>query len=229
MPQPSGWRKSSSTSPTRRPRSSPSSAGCTAASACTTRPSTCSNERSPADGRRSGRSTPAWRRRSTISAGWRPRRATTKPRPRASSRRLSIRRSNLRPGAHECRRHAGRARPHLPGSRAQRAGRAAAPRGAGDQAEALGDDHGETAVSLSDLASVLRLNGDLDGAEALLRQSLEVHRQTRGEAHAMTATTLHDVALITAAKGDWAPPNRCFARRWTFTERRWAKAIRSWR
>jgi tetratricopeptide (TPR) repeat protein len=70
--------------------------------------------------------------------------------------------------------------------------------------KALGDEHGETAVSLSDLASVLRLNGDLDGAEALLRQSLEVHRKTRGDAHAMTATTLHDVALITRAKGDAA-------------------------
>ncbi len=42
---------------------------------------------------------------------------------------------NLRPGAHGRRRHAGRARPHLPGSGTQRACRAAAPRSAGDQAE----------------------------------------------------------------------------------------------
>jgi tetratricopeptide (TPR) repeat protein len=54
---------------------------------------------------------------------------------------------------------------------------------------------------MSDLASVLRLNGDLDGAEALLRKSLAVHRKTRGDAHAMTATTMHDAALITTAKG----------------------------
>ena len=42
---------------------------------------------------------------------------------------------NLRSGAHECRRHACRARPHLPGSGVQRARRAASPRSAGDQAE----------------------------------------------------------------------------------------------
>ena len=48
-------------------------------------------------------------------------------------------------------------------------------------ASVLGDEHRETAVSMSDLASVLRLNGDLAGAEALLRQSLELNRKTRGE------------------------------------------------
>jgi len=66
----------------------------------------------------------------------------------------------------------------------------------------LGDQHRETAVSLSDVASVLRLNGDLAGAESLLRQCLDLSIRNRGETHPVTATTLHDVALITAARGD---------------------------
>ena len=65
----------------------------------------------------------------------------------------------------------------------------------------LGDEHRETAVSLSDLASVLRLNGDLERAEALLRQCLEMNRKTRGDDHPNTAATLHDLALIAAAQG----------------------------
>ncbi len=52
---------------------------------------------------------------------------------------------------------------------------------------ALGEQHGETAVSQSDLASVLRLNGDLPGAERLLRQCLETNLKTRGATHPNTA------------------------------------------
>ena len=48
---------------------------------------------------------------------------------------LSIRRRIYGPEHTRCREHACRARPHLPGSRAERACRAASPRGAGDQAE----------------------------------------------------------------------------------------------
>ena len=60
----------------------------------------------------------------------------------------------------------------------------------------------ETAVSQSDLASVLRLNGDLAGAEALLHLCLETNRKTRGEDHLNTFMTLHDLALIASAKGN---------------------------
>ena len=74
----------------------------------------------------------------------------------------------------------------------------------------LGDEHGETAVSFSDLASVLRLNGDLDGAEALLRQSLELSRKLRGEGHAITATTMHDAGVIAASKGDLSSSEALF-------------------
>jgi tetratricopeptide (TPR) repeat protein len=57
---------------------------------------------------------------------------------------------------------------------------------------------------------VLRLNGDLEGAEALLRQSLAVHRRTRGDTHAMTATTMHDLALTIGARGDQASAESLF-------------------
>jgi tetratricopeptide (TPR) repeat protein len=67
----------------------------------------------------------------------------------------------------------------------------------------LGAEHRETAVSLNDLGSVLRLNGDLSGAETLLRQALAINRKTRGDDHPNTATTLHDLALIAAARGDY--------------------------
>ena len=49
---------------------------------------------------------------------------------------------------------------------------------------------------------MLRLNGDLAGAETLLRQCLETNRKTRGEIHPNTSATLHDLALIAAARQD---------------------------
>ena len=68
----------------------------------------------------------------------------------------------------------------------------------------LGDRHRETAVSENNLASVLRLRGDLDGAAALLRHALDVSIETRGPRHPNAATTRHDLALIAYARGDYA-------------------------
>jgi hypothetical protein len=68
-------------------------------------------------------------------------------------------------------------------------------------AQVLGSEHRETAVSQSDLARP-RLNGDLDGAETLLRQSLETNRRTRGD----DREHRHDVArpaLVAASRGDY--------------------------
>ena len=73
----------------------------------------------------------------------------------------------------------------------------------------LGDGDRETAVSLSDLASVLRLNGDLAGADTLLRQSLETNRITRGDDHPNTSTSLHDLALIAATRTCSVPKALC--------------------
>jgi len=68
----------------------------------------------------------------------------------------------------------------------------------------LGEEGAETAVSLSGVASVLRLNGDLDGADTLLQQCLALNRRLRGDRHPNTATTLHDLGLIAAARDDRA-------------------------
>ena len=68
----------------------------------------------------------------------------------------------------------------------------------------LGDRHNETAVSENNLASVLRLRGDLDAAEALLRHALDVSIETRGPRHPNAATTRHDLALIAYARRDYA-------------------------
>jgi tetratricopeptide (TPR) repeat protein len=68
---------------------------------------------------------------------------------------------------------------------------------------ALGEDHRETAVSQSDLASVLRLNGHLPAAESLLRQSIETNRKTRGEEHPNTVTSMHDLGLVEATRGNF--------------------------
>lgn len=57
---------------------------------------------------------------------------------------------------------------------------------------------------------MLRLNGDLAGAEPLLRQVLALNRKTRGEAHPNTGTTLHDLGLIAAARGDYASAQSLF-------------------
>ena len=50
----------------------------------------------------------------------------------------------------------------------------------------------ETAVSLSDLASVLRLNGDLAGAESLLRQAWRSTARPAAKITRTRASTLHD-------------------------------------
>ena len=74
----------------------------------------------------------------------------------------------------------------------------------------LGERHPETPVSMSAVASVLRLNGDVAGAETLLRQGLEVNRETRGPEHANTGTTLHDLAVVVATRGDHAAAESLF-------------------
>ena len=63
---------------------------------------------------------------------------------------------------------------------------------------------------MSDLASVLRLNGDLAGAESLLRQCLETNRKAVGEDHPNMSTPLNDLALIVAARGDYPAAEALF-------------------
>ena len=74
----------------------------------------------------------------------------------------------------------------------------------------LGDEHRETATSLSDLASVLRLNGDLAGAESLLRAVSGDEPQALGEDHPNIVHALNDLALIAGARGDYAAAEALF-------------------
>ena len=129
-------------------------------------------------------------------------RATTR-RPAAPWSRRSACGASCSAGTRGCRRHAGGARTRLSGSGPERAPEPLHREALAIRRKVLGDEHARTAVSLSDLASVLRLNGDLDGAEALLRQSLELNLKTRGADHPNTAASLHDLALIAASRGDY--------------------------
>ena len=97
---------------------------------------------------------------STISAPCWPTRATTQRRPQRLEQALAMRR-RLWARSSRCRGHAVRARPRLPGSGLNERAEPLQREALGIRRKVLGDEHRETAVSLSDLASVLRLNGDL--------------------------------------------------------------------
>jgi hypothetical protein len=72
------------------------------------------------------------------------------------------------------------------------------------RSKVLGPTHRETATSMSDVASVMRLKGDLDGAEKLLLECLELNRKALGEEHTNFFLTIHDLAVIAFARGDAA-------------------------
>jgi tetratricopeptide (TPR) repeat protein len=66
----------------------------------------------------------------------------------------------------------------------------------------LGADHPHTARSLSDLANVLRAQGDLDGAGRLHERALRIREARLGPDHPLTADSLNDVANILYNQGD---------------------------
>ena len=201
------------------------------ARASTTRRSRCSNRRSRADTSAFGAEhVQIWRRRFTISARcWRTR-GDYPAAGRSLERSLAMRRKLLGERTRGRRRHAVGARTGLPGRGVQRASRAASTGGPAHQARGRSaTDHRETAVSLSDLASVLRLNGDLAGAELLLQQCLETNRKTRGDDHPNTVTT---AARSRADRGN-AGRSRlrriaCSGGCWPAAQHRSANGIRSW-
>jgi hypothetical protein len=81
--------------------------------------------------------------------------------------------------------------------------------------------------SASDLASVLRLRGDLErrrAASAIARGESQDSRRRS----AMTATTLHGVALITAAKGDRASAEALFRKVMDTHRKALGESHRSW-
>jgi tetratricopeptide (TPR) repeat protein len=66
----------------------------------------------------------------------------------------------------------------------------------------LGEGHPDFATSLSNLALLLQRQGDLQGAEPLLRQALAVRRTLFGESHPDSATTLNNLGELLSLRGD---------------------------
>ena len=64
--------------------------------------------------------------------------------------------------------------------------------------------------ALSDLASVLRLNGDLQGAESMLQLCLATNLKALGEDHPNSYTPLHDMALVAGSRKDFRAAESLF-------------------
>ena len=66
----------------------------------------------------------------------------------------------------------------------------------------MGDRHPDYASSLIQLALLLIMHGDADEAEPLLREALDIRRETLGERHPDYATCLSSLAGLLWARGD---------------------------
>jgi tetratricopeptide (TPR) repeat protein len=66
----------------------------------------------------------------------------------------------------------------------------------------LGERHPFTAAGYSNLADLLRLRGDLTGAEAMHRRALATRLAVIGERHPDTATSYNNLATVLHARGD---------------------------
>ena len=86
-----------------------------------------------------------------------------------------------------------------------------------------------SASSNSNLGVLLQAKGDLAAAESLLREALEVRRETLGNRHPRTLNSTNNlgVLLLEIKRATSPPPSRCFARRWRGGARRSAVGIRT--
>ena len=64
------------------------------------------------------------------------------------------------------------------------------------------EEHPDTLNSMNNLASMLKAQGDLDGARAFHEQVLEVRQRTLGEEHPDTLNSMNNLALTLKAQGD---------------------------
>jgi tetratricopeptide (TPR) repeat protein len=76
----------------------------------------------------------------------------------------------------------------------------------------LGPDHPDTAASLSNLALLLRNQGDLAGARPLYERALAISEKALGPEHPDTATSLNNLAHLLQAQGDLAGARPLFER-----------------
>lgn len=68
----------------------------------------------------------------------------------------------------------------------------------------LGDDHLDTAQTLSSLGDLLQTTGDYAGARPYFEQALEINRRVLGDDHPTTAQSLSWLGLLLLTTGDYA-------------------------
>jgi tetratricopeptide (TPR) repeat protein len=78
--------------------------------------------------------------------------------------------------------------------------------------KALGPDHPNTAVSLSNLGYLLRAQGDLAGARPYYERALAINKKELGPDHPDTATSLNNLGYLLQAQGDLAGARLCYER-----------------
>jgi TolB-like protein/class 3 adenylate cyclase/Tfp pilus assembly protein PilF len=77
---------------------------------------------------------------------------------------------------------------------------------------ALGPEHPDTAMSLNDLADLLRDQGDFTGARPLHERALAIREKALGPDHPDTATSLNNLAILLKAQGDFAQARPLYER-----------------
>ena len=70
--------------------------------------------------------------------------------------------------------------------------------------ETLGDRHPHTLTSSNNLGLLLQAKGDLDAAEPLMYEALEVRRSALGNRHPHTLNSINNLGVLMRAKGDLA-------------------------
>ena len=78
--------------------------------------------------------------------------------------------------------------------------------------KALGPEHPDTAVSLNNLASLLKAQGDLAAARPLYERALAICEKALGPEHPSTATSLANLALLLQAQVDLAAARPLYER-----------------
>jgi Tfp pilus assembly protein PilF len=84
------------------------------------------------------------------------------------------------------------------------AGRPLLERAVAIREQALGEEHLDTAQSLSNLAGLLQDQGDLAGARPFYERALAITEKALGSEHPFTATNLSNLAVLLQAQGDLA-------------------------
>ncbi|MCF4130280.1 FxSxx-COOH system tetratricopeptide repeat protein, partial [Methylobacterium sp. SyP6R] len=83
----------------------------------------------------------------------------------------------------------------------------------------LGSDHPATATSLNNLALLLQVQGDLNGARPLQKRALAIAERAQGPDHPNTATNLNNLALLLQVQGDLAEARPLYERALSVRER----------